>query len=258
MNISFDMVNVNNSGKLSVETGVDEDSSAQDETIIVPKKDLSIQKLDPISSSVGKKRKRGKYKRRDYPKKALSAYNIFFKETRGKILREHGKTNFQEMVRKIAALWKEITPEDKIRFDSIASRDLVRYQREVSEYERYIIEKSQEQSIIEENKEESSTKRPIRNSVFDTAADGINKNDNKITRNRSQAQTNGMKIDQTPPDNCDYDSTHTLTCDELEMAHRCLNEEHRNTTTQDFQIEKKNTDRSLTSRISEKGNEPLQ
>jgi len=105
---------------------------------------------------VGKKRKKRNYMRRDYPKKALSAYNIFFKETREKILTEYGKTNFQEMVRKIAALWKEITTEDKIRFDRIADRDLSRYKEEVCEYERKIVEKNLKMLHTEEEKKKQA------------------------------------------------------------------------------------------------------
>ena len=80
----------------------------------------------------GKKRNKPK----DYPKKALTAYNIFFKETRKKILVEHGKTNFEEMVRNIAALWKETNYAEKVRFGSLASKDLARYRKEVKEYEK--------------------------------------------------------------------------------------------------------------------------
>eukprot|EP00533_Pseudo-nitzschia_delicatissima_P002331 CAMPEP_0116103198 /NCGR_PEP_ID=MMETSP0327-20121206/13755_1 /TAXON_ID=44447 /ORGANISM="Pseudo-nitzschia delicatissima, Strain B596" /LENGTH=481 /DNA_ID=CAMNT_0003595289 /DNA_START=98 /DNA_END=1543 /DNA_ORIENTATION=+ len=96
-------------------------------------------------------------KRKNYPKKALSAYNIFFKKTREKILIEHGKTNFQEMVRKIAALWKEITHAEKVRFEAIAARDSARYNDEVKDYE---------QRIVEEN-ETNKRQKSIENYVFD-------------------------------------------------------------------------------------------
>lgn len=96
-------------------------------------------------------------KRKNYPKKALTAYNIFFKETREKILIEHGKTNFQEMVRKIAALWKEITHAEKVRFEAIAARDFARYNDEVKEYE---------QRIVEEN-EANKRQKSMENYVFD-------------------------------------------------------------------------------------------
>jgi len=228
----------NISSRSNDETELDDDSSTQDETIIAPMKDLPVQKLEP--SCVGKKRKRGtykrgKHKRKDYPKKALSCYNIFFKETRKKIITEHGKFNFQEMVRKIAALWKEITPEDKLRLDAIASRDLARYKREVSVYEQYIVEKSQQQSIIEQIKQESAINIPFRNSVFDANSVGVNgkthhENDNDKARLTPPADNNGIRNPfdekivartyQTPPD--DSNSNHTLTSDELELAHRYL------------------------------------
>lgn len=97
----------------------------------------------------GKKRKVRKHKPKDYPKRPLSAYNVFFKETRCKILQEHGKTNFQEMVRKISALWKEVTPEDKAKFDAAASKDLTRYHEEVDIYEQNV---KIENNLISEKK----------------------------------------------------------------------------------------------------------
>jgi len=134
--------------------------------VIMPNADLSDASVEDTSVDhdsstgkhivVGKKRKKRNYMRRDYPKKALSAYNIFFKETREKILTEYGKTNFQEMVRKIAALWKEITTEDKIRFDRIADRDLSRYKEEVCEYERKIVEKNLKMLHTEEEKKKQA------------------------------------------------------------------------------------------------------
>ncbi len=86
------------------------------------------------------------YKRKyskNYPKKALTAYNMFFKQTREKIIIEHGMTNFQEMVRKIAALWKEITYAEKVRFEATSAKDLARYKEEVKEYEQRIVEEDQ-------------------------------------------------------------------------------------------------------------------
>jgi len=193
---------------------------------------LFVQNSTP--SCARKKRKKGNHKRRDYPKKALSAYNIFFKETREKILTEHGKTNFQEMVRKVAALWKEITPEDKLRFDAIASRDLFRYKREVSEYEQYIVEKSQKQSIGDEEKRKKkkeinmsamlppSVVRPISIDV-DVMAQRESEDDKaEIVCSVQSNESTATRTDESRSDNSGF--IHTLTSNELQSAHHHLNE----------------------------------
>ena len=87
----------------------DDDVSTEEEEDLMttiekfPKKPLLIatKKKTLIKSgkpTVVKKRKRRKQKPKDYPKRPLSSYNVFFKETRETILEEQGKTNFQDMV----------------------------------------------------------------------------------------------------------------------------------------------------------------
>jgi HMG (high mobility group) box len=96
----------------------------------------------PAGPKVTKKRKKRKMKPKDYPKRPLSAYNIFFKQTREKNLGEHGKLNFQEMVKKVASQWKEISPEDKTMYQDLAGEDLARYKKAVGVYERDMLEKN--------------------------------------------------------------------------------------------------------------------
>jgi len=191
--------------------------------------DLSVKKG---KSPVGKKRKRQNYKRKNYPKKALTAYNIFFKETRGKILTEHGKTNFQEMVLKIAALWKEITYEDKLRFDAIASRDLARHKEEVSEYEQDIVEKSRRMSV-EVKKKQTRTINTLVSA--DPTSLGINaktqyENDDRNIRVLFPVQNVRIPHDnmvmgarQGPPENSNI--VHALSSNELQVAQHRLKED---------------------------------
>ena len=73
------------------------------------------------------------------PKRPLSAYNIFFKHERGKILsttptraegkprRSHGKIGFAELARTIAAKWNKIDPETRAQYDKLAADDKRRY-----------------------------------------------------------------------------------------------------------------------------------
>ncbi|KAL3936517.1 MAG: hypothetical protein SGARI_002527 [Bacillariaceae sp.] len=109
-----------------------------------------------------KRRKKNK-KPSNYPKRPLSAYNVslcvtycFFKDTRETIIQEVGKTNFQEMVRLIAARWKEATKEDKKQYEEEALQDLERYKKEVQVFEKEAAEKKR---IEEEKQAEADKKR---------------------------------------------------------------------------------------------------
>ena len=87
-----------------------------------------------------------KKKEREGPRKALSAYNLFFQAERvvlldslpvrpqGKPRRSHGKLPFTEMARIIGARWKAITAERRAYFDDLAVKDKERYAKELEEY----------------------------------------------------------------------------------------------------------------------------
>jgi HMG (high mobility group) box len=108
-----------------------------------------------------KRRKKTK-KPPNYPKRPLSAYNIFFKDTREKIITEHGKTNFQEMVRLIASHWREVSDEQKKKYEEMAAKDLIRYKKEVSSYEKDLAEKKrveqERQALLNEKNREQERK----------------------------------------------------------------------------------------------------
>jgi len=228
----------NSSNTASEYTEFDDNASTEDDLITASTKDLSVRKE---ISSVGKKRKRRTYVRKGFPKKPLSSYNYFFKETRKKILIEHGQTNFQEMVRQIAALWKEISPEDKLRFVAIASGDLARYKEEVCEYERNKVEKSRKKlDTKEENIKQSIINATMYNSALDLTSVGIDEkfhheNDDDDDESRITFPVHNVRIpnvlhvDKTVgtgqglPDNSDSD--HTLSSNELQSAQRRLEED---------------------------------
>lgn len=96
-------------------------------------------------------KKRRKHKPKDFPKRPLSAYNIFFKETRQVMLveklKEVGKDNvdFQSMVKEIAQRWKKLSPNERVRVDGLAKTDLVRYKEEVRLYEEEMVKKSRKE-----------------------------------------------------------------------------------------------------------------
>jgi len=93
-------------------------------------------------------KKRRKHKPKDFPKRPLSAYNIFFKETRAVMLREQeelvGKDNvdFQLMVKEIAKKWKALSSTDRKRVEKLAKEDLKRYKDEVRTYEEEMVKRN--------------------------------------------------------------------------------------------------------------------
>lgn len=68
------------------------------------------------------------------PKRSLTAYNIFFKEQRQRILLECGGTSggFANLARTIAARWKTISSEEHEECCRKAAVDKSRYQREMA------------------------------------------------------------------------------------------------------------------------------
>ena len=108
-------------------------------------------------------RKKRKHRPEEFPKRPLSAYNIFFKETRERLLsrKASGQEDDEDdgvkpedkssMVKHIASLWKAASTAERARVDHLAQDDLHRYREEVKEYE--------ENLVLQNQKERKEAKR---------------------------------------------------------------------------------------------------
>jgi len=103
------------------------------------------------------KGKKVRRKPKDKPKRPLSAYNIFFKEERGRILekipdseaksgaggdaktrkrkkRPHGKIGFENLAKVIGQRWQELTPDQVEYYKKKAEEDMKRYKDQMEDY----------------------------------------------------------------------------------------------------------------------------
>lgn len=90
-----------------------------------------------------------KKKPRDMPRRPLSAYNIFFREERARVLKEReaelsnqqerrGKPDpelFATLGKTIASRWKQLEPDARERYQSEAKDEMKRYRKEMEEYQ---------------------------------------------------------------------------------------------------------------------------
>lgn len=79
-------------------------------------------------------------KQSNLPRRALSAYNIFFRDQRGQVLEEHklkgltGTSAFGALGKTIAERWKKLSNEEAERYRSLAVEDKIRYERDMAIY----------------------------------------------------------------------------------------------------------------------------
>eukprot|EP00546_Thalassionema_frauenfeldii_P009421 CAMPEP_0178927682 /NCGR_PEP_ID=MMETSP0786-20121207/19361_1 /TAXON_ID=186022 /ORGANISM="Thalassionema frauenfeldii, Strain CCMP 1798" /LENGTH=306 /DNA_ID=CAMNT_0020603217 /DNA_START=285 /DNA_END=1202 /DNA_ORIENTATION=- len=103
----------------------------------------SIESTDSVISydtpgdkqSLNKGRKKAKWKRRNgKPKRPLSAYNIFFKSERAKLLQAQKKVGFANMAKEISAKWKNLCDEEHKKFAAEAEIEQAKYRAAVKEW----------------------------------------------------------------------------------------------------------------------------
>jgi hypothetical protein len=93
-------------------------------------KDVKTEVFDllPANSSFKKKQKK------EGPKKPTSAYMCFIKENREKVKTEDPTLTFTTITKKLGAMWKALTPEQKVHYVERYKIDQGRYKKEKDEF----------------------------------------------------------------------------------------------------------------------------
>lgn len=80
-------------------------------------------------------RKKGSKKDPNAPKRATGAYVFFTKEMRPIISQQHPGIKFVDMGKLLGEKWRDLDPENKRKYEEMASQDKVRFRREKDEYQ---------------------------------------------------------------------------------------------------------------------------
>lgn len=88
------------------------------------------------------------------PKKCLSAYMIFVRETRSKISKANPDMPVLQIMKEVGNKWQNLTPTEKQIFQKMADDDKIRYKEELKEFEKEV-EKLQ---VVKPSKGKSNTK----------------------------------------------------------------------------------------------------
>ncbi|XP_046917740.2 structure specific recognition protein [Dermatophagoides farinae] len=86
------------------------------------------------SSEGSKKTSKKKKKDDNKPKRPLSAFFLWMNENRDRIKKDHPELSLTEVSKKAGDLWKEMTKDDKSKYEEMAARAKKQYDKEMLEY----------------------------------------------------------------------------------------------------------------------------
>lgn len=68
------------------------------------------------------------------PKKALSAYMIFVRETRTKVCQSNPGMHALQVMKEVGKAWQNLKPSEKLHFETQAEQDKQRFKQEMKEF----------------------------------------------------------------------------------------------------------------------------
>jgi len=119
------------SKKREAETADDDDDDEEEEKPKKKKKKKSSpDKKEAARPPAAKKKSKDK----NAPKKALSAYNYYMNKNRPRIKAENPTATFGELAKIVSEQFKKLSPEDRQKYDDMASKDKLRYADDMKTY----------------------------------------------------------------------------------------------------------------------------
>ncbi|EPZ36196.1 High mobility group (HMG) box domain-containing protein [Rozella allomycis CSF55] len=95
----------------------------------------------------GEKEKKKK-KKKEGPKKALSAYIYFVSDMRAKIKAENPSASFTEVGKLVGQKWTSLSSTEKEKYEELARKDKIRYERELEEFKKKQTETSNDSTVM--------------------------------------------------------------------------------------------------------------
>ena len=88
-------------------------------------------KKNDISQLLNKTRK---LKDKNLPKRPQSAYIFFCKLYRPTLIKNNPNLQTKDVMRELGSVWKELTPQEKTKFEKLRDEDKTRYENEMTTY----------------------------------------------------------------------------------------------------------------------------
>jgi len=104
-----------------------------------------------------RKMKTKKKKDPNRPKRAMSSFMFFANDKRADLREKFPELKITDIGRKLGGLWREVTPEEKLKYEARHSKDLERYKKEM---ESYVAPESESDSDSDNSSRRTRKKKP--------------------------------------------------------------------------------------------------